>query len=129
MIENDWDSEERRKQERLSLSFILRVYRYKGNDANSSSEGNVLLGHIVDISTGGLMLLSEKPMASNQHLNLLLEIELADEVVEKIVVSARSVWSRKDPNPGWFNTGFKFVEVSAEAGTAIGRLINALKAL
>lgn len=128
MIENDWGPEERREQERLSLDFTLNVYQYQG-DGDAENTKLKLLGHIVDISRSGVMLLSQEPVETQKSLELILEIGLPGEATQQLAATAVSRWHRKDPNPGWFNNGFQFVELSESAETAINRLITTLSAL
>jgi c-di-GMP-binding flagellar brake protein YcgR len=120
MTEQHDDANERRKQERFSLETFLAVYR---RDDNSQ------IGHIIDISRGGMLLISTEQVPLNESFDVLLEIGLADNLPKKVAAKALSIWHRKDPNPGFFNNGFKFTDLPAETEQAIGQLIVELQAL
>lgn len=119
MIMNDWSEEERRRQERFSLECYLKVI-----DADTEA----LLGHIEDISTGGMKLLSSEPIPTGQDFRLLLEISLGDDNQARVLVEARSIWTLEDINPGFHNTGFCFLGLSSRAEATISNLMAALSA-
>lgn len=116
-IVNDWSEEERRRQERFSLECYLNVI-----DADTEA----LLGQIEDISTGGMKLLSSKPIPPGQDFRLLLEISLGDDNKARVFLEARSIWTLEDINPGFHNTGFSFLGLSSRAEATINNLIAAL---
>jgi c-di-GMP-binding flagellar brake protein YcgR len=87
------------------------------------------MGHIIDISRGGMMLVSKQQTPLGETFNLLLEISLSDDLPEKVPATAKSIWNRKDPNPGLFNNGFQFISLPAEAEKSIEQLIAELKLL
>jgi c-di-GMP-binding flagellar brake protein YcgR len=117
MIINDWDEKERRNQERYSLEYFLRIV-----DRDTES----LLGHIIDISLGGMRLISEAPIPTQKDFRLWMEISLESGLQGKIALEARSVWGRKDINPELYDTGFSFIALSAETRSTIENLIREL---
>ena len=119
MIMNDWSEEERRRQERFSLECYLKVIE---------ADTETLLGHIVDISLGGMKLIGNSPIAPGQDFRLLLEISLGGDNKAKVFVEARSVWTLEDINPGFHNTGFSFLGLSSRAEATINNLIATLSA-
>ena len=114
----DWNEEERRKQERYTLKDHLRVI---------DRATNTLLGHVVDISAGGMKLLSDMPIANRREYRLLLEISFDGGRPAKLAMTARSTWTDKDVNPGLYNTGFYFLWLSPEARLGITQLIRYLE--
>jgi c-di-GMP-binding flagellar brake protein YcgR len=120
MVEENEDAKERRRQNRFSLESFLAVYR---------QEDHLLMGHIIDISRGGMLLVSKQRVPLNKTFSFLLEISLTDDLPEKVTARAKSIWNRKDPNPGLFNNGFQFVDLSIETEQAIDHLVAELKAL
>jgi hypothetical protein len=82
------------------------------------------LGHMVDVTTQGLMLLSEAPIHTEAVFHL--EIFLPGEVEGKtqITVSALSRWCKEDENPGFYNTGFEFRKVSPKDRHTIEQVIQ-----
>jgi c-di-GMP-binding flagellar brake protein YcgR len=116
-IDNDWSEAERREYERYSADFHLDVYE---RDDDSP------LGQLVDISMGGMRLLSERPVRTGDRLDLILDIALESGRKEKVSVQAESVWGKEDDNPGLYQTGFKFLNLSQAADEAIEAIIQEL---
>lgn len=106
---------EMRKVERRHLVFYLRVF-----DGSSSR----VIGHIVDISAQGVMLVSDKPVPVNTHYHLRMRLpsEVADR--EEIVFSGTSRWCKKDVNPDFFIIGFEMDELDPEIERHIISLIK-----
>lgn len=103
LIDNDWDIEERRAYERYSIEFYLCVY---------SEEDGSLVGHVVDISLGGLQLLSENPIASGEEFRFRMELSLESGRKESIAFQARNVWQDEDLDAGAFSVGFEFINLT-----------------
>lgn len=117
MIESDWSESERREYERYSVMFYLAVY----DQENDSS-----LGQILDISMGGLRLLSEKPIPVKARFHIVIDVSLESGKKGKIPVEAKSVWSQDDDNPGFYVTGFQFFGLSSQAKQFIRAVIDEL---
>ncbi len=97
--------EERRKFKRRYLAFYSRVFDVRSHH---------LLGHIVDITPQGLMLLSEIPLPLDAVFRL--EIELPDDFNLKrtILFDATTRWCQPDVDPNFYNTGFQLSNISTE---------------
>jgi c-di-GMP-binding flagellar brake protein YcgR len=119
MIENDWNDEERRKYERYSLTFYLSVY---------DTETDALLGQVIDISPGGMKLLSEEPIPVDKQFRLLLDVSLESGKKGKVFIEAQSIWSYEDDNPGFSATGFQFSNLSQEIDQFIQNIAEELGA-
>ncbi len=110
---------EKRQRRRWELVFYLRVF--------DQSDGS-LLGHVVDISESGLMLLSEAPIDIEKDYNLALEMPATDsEDREKISFKARSLWKSSDANPDLYDTGFSLINPDKNSISAIRTLIDELQ--
>jgi hypothetical protein len=118
-IDNDWSFEERREYERMSVNFYLRVV-----DLDSAR----LLGDVVDISMGGMKLISAAPIPAEKKFRVQMDIALGNDYQEEVFFEAHSVWSRKDLNPGLFETGFRNA-LSPHAAASIQRLIDMIKSM
>lgn len=107
--------QDKRKLKRRHLIYYLRVF---------SMPGAELLGHLVDITPEGVMIIGEKPVPAEQ--DFVLHMDLPAEIMgkESIEFKARSRWSRKDVDPTFYGTGFQLVDVSAEDVRIIKRLIK-----
>jgi len=107
---------DRRKDRRRQLYLYLKIY----DKATSAS-----LGNLVDISTRGIMVLTEQPLPENTlyHLRMVLPGNIMAQ--EEFIFDAVSRWSHIDTiNPEYFNTGFRFVGLSPADESLIERLIE-----
>jgi hypothetical protein len=96
--------DERRHIERKDFSYYMRLV---DNDSHN------LVGHLVDISSGGFKLDSQNPIPINKDFRL--RMDLTSEVANKpaMVFVARSKWCEVDPlDPFIYNVGFQLVNIS-----------------
>lgn len=118
IIENDLDDQERRQYERYSTDFYLCVYE---KDKTSP------LGQVVDISLGGLQLVSSEPIPTNKHFDLWMDVSMESGRREQVVFTAKSVWGREDDdNDDSYNTGFQFLNLTPEALQSMQSIIDEL---
>jgi hypothetical protein len=70
------------------------------------------VGNLLNITSGGAMVLSEKPIEPQTKMQL--HIELPEGIAEKseLVIDATSLWHQPDINPEFFDVGFQFAQVS-----------------
>ncbi len=106
---------EQRKVVRRHLVFYLRVF-----DGMSSR----VVGHLMDISTNGLMILSDESMAVNEEYRLRMRLPWKMAGSDEIVFGATSRWCRPDENPDFFMTGFQIQNMDREAEELIRHLID-----
>ena len=95
---------ERRNLERRDFSFYMRLV---DNDTQK------LVGHLVDISSGGVKLDSQSPIPVEKDFRL--RMDLTAEVASKPAMTfvARSKWCEVDPlDPFIYNVGFQLVNIS-----------------
>lgn len=109
------ESDDRRAVMRRHLIYYLRVW-----DRNT----NKLLGHIVDINTGGFMLISEKKIELEQALDLEIRWNDPDDNEIKIEFKAESRWSSNDVNSAFFDTGFKLLGPTDDVLEPIKKMIE-----
>ena len=107
----------KRSQERWNLVQYLRVVK---------AENNETIGHLVDVTTEGMMLISENSIPLHQTYNLRMEIPTEENIPQMIALTAESLWTKKDVNPAFHDTGFRLVNPSKRAINAITRLIEEL---
>jgi len=105
----------RRTIRRRHLIYYLRVW---------NTDTKELLGHVVDITTEGLMLVSDQPIELNKHFNLEMQWQGDDGEVKSIYFEAESRWEDKDINTSFCDTGFKILDQSAEILTPIREVID-----
>ncbi|MBN1265273.1 MAG: PilZ domain-containing protein [Anaerolineales bacterium] len=104
----------RRKLKRRHLIYYLRLF--------DRSNGK-LLGHLVDITTEGIKVMSEAPLPMNQHFQF--EMMLPEEFnTEKITFDATSVHCSNDVNPDFYATGFTIDQIDSDHAALIETLIE-----
>jgi len=109
---------ENRKMKRWHLIYYLRIF-----DQDTDS----LLGHLVDITTEGIKMVSEKPTPLHKDFHLKMEVPLKGRSAEEVVMNAHSLWSKKDANPDFYATGFRLVSPDRNLIRIIRALIDELR--
>ena len=107
---------ERRNRERKDFSYYMRLV---DNDTQD------LIGHLVDISSTGFKLDSQKPIPVNRDFRL--RMELTSEVADKPTMTfvARSKWCEIDPlDPFVYNVGFQLINIAPGDLQIINRLME-----
>ena len=110
---------EKRKLRRWHVVYYLRIF-----DHETESQ----LGHVVDLTTEGLKVVSEWPIPTPKRYNLWMELPRADGDTQQVHLEAESLWTRRDESNGRFhNTGFCLASASSETTRAIRALVDQLK--
>ena len=107
---------ERRNIERREFSYYMRLV---DNDTQE------LVGHLMDLSSGGFKLDSQKAIPPNKDFRL--RMDLTSEVADKpaMVFVARSKWCQTDPlDPFVYNVGFQLINISPADFNIINRMIE-----
>ena len=107
--------EKKRQSDRKALKVYLKVMDTKTGD---------LLGHAVDITEKGVMLTCEGPIETGVGFDLQLELPAEIEGIREIHFSARSMWSAKDSETDFYNTGFEFSGLSDRDSRIIDEVIK-----
>ncbi len=108
---------EQRSVKRWHLLLYLRVF----------DSDDRLVGHLVDISTAGMMLISEHPVAVGEDFDLWLELPKDGEQRERLEIRARSIRCDPDVNPCFHDTGFSFLGESRYTVERVSQLIQDLR--
>ena len=105
----------KRKLVRKILNYYLRVF-----DRNTDK----IAGQLGNITTGGVMLISETPFEKNSTYEFWME--LPSEMIEfnQIIFDARCAWSRKDKKSDSYNAGFQLTNISEKDIKTIEKLIT-----
>ncbi len=109
--------DELRVLKRRHLVYYLEVY----DDVR-----NVLLGHLVDLTTKGIKLVSKEPVPVDQEYTLRMVLPEGYFAEKVISFAAKSMWSSNDINPDFFDTGFEVEELPIDARKIILSLIHQL---
>jgi len=107
--------DDRRRRERKDFSYYMRLV---DNDTQN------LVGHLMDISSGGFKLDSQKPIPANKDFRL--RMDLTSEVANKpyMVFIARSKWCEVDPlDPFIYNVGFQLINIAPSDLDIINRMM------
>lgn len=106
---------EMRQVERRHLVYYLRVF---------DGTGSRVLGHIVDISSKGVMLLSGSPISVGENFRLRMRLPSQIANMEELIFNASSRWSKPDVNPDFFIAGFEIRDVDDAIITNIHSLMD-----
>ena len=107
---------ERRSLERKDFSYYMQVID------NGTQE---LVGHLVDIGSGGFKLDCQTPIPINTDFRFRMNLtsELADQ--PSIVFLARSKWCQVDPlDPFAYNVGFQLISIAPGCFDIFRRMIE-----
>ncbi|HAS51866.1 MAG TPA: hypothetical protein DCS21_09065, partial [Gammaproteobacteria bacterium] len=85
-----------------------------------------LLGHVVDISLGGLRLIGSEALSIGEVIPLRMEASLESGRRESCELQGKTVWSGEDENPGWFTAGLEFLDLSASTRKVLNEIIAEL---
>ena len=106
---------QQRSLSRIKITYYLRVF---------DNETDSLLGHVGDINVGGLMLIGDRSIEILRMYSLRMAIPANDHKTEHILLEAESVWSRKDTNPYFYDTGFRLIDPTPNSVRMIRQLID-----
>ena len=106
---------ELRALKRRHLIYYLEVY---------DDETGELLGHLVDITTEGVKLVSKTFIEKDKTYRLRMQLPEGyfDETVLRF--EAMSLWSSNDVNPDFFDTGFRAVWQDKRARGVVASLVD-----
>lgn len=110
-------SSENRKLERKNFTYYMRVM---------DEASGTLVGQILDISTGGFKLESNKPLPVGTLFSL--RIDQMGEISPKSYISftARSRWCQRDPfDPTIYNVGFQLMNMTPSDYDVFVKMFNA----
>ncbi len=90
---------EDRKFERAHAAYHAEIRRQDSDE---------IVGHLADISEGGLMLTAEAPLTVGIRLDLTVELPRSAGAGEVVPVAARVRWCEADLAPGVYAAGLEF---------------------
>jgi len=106
---------EKRMVSRKYLVFYLRVF---------DGMSNKILGHLVDISDRGMMLVCDAPIEVNEDYRLRMRLPTAFKDRQEILFSATSRWCKLDSNPDFHLAGFQMHDLEPQNKQLIAALIR-----
>jgi len=108
-------ADETRSLKRRHLVYYLEVY---------DDEANKLLGHLVDLTTSGLKLVSKKRIPTNRNYKLRMMLPEGYFSQKDIYFEAKSMWSSNDINPDFYDTGFSAPKLDQKTQEIISGLVS-----
>ncbi len=111
--------EEQRRLKRQLLRYYVWVFEKKSNS---------LIGHVGDITTEGIMLVSKDPIKVGKNIQFRM-VPSRFKIKESRVVKCTGtcVWSKGDVNPDFNIAGFKLYKFNKSEEELIGKLISESK--
>lgn len=106
---------EMRQVDRRYLVFYLRVF-----DGMSSK----IIGHLIDISERGIMLICDSPVEINENYRLRMRLPTQGKDRNEIVFNATSRWCKSDSNPDFYMAGFQMYDLDTKTSQLISNLIK-----
>ncbi|MCP4750326.1 MAG: PilZ domain-containing protein [Proteobacteria bacterium] len=91
--------QQRRKSPRRNLIYYLEI-----RDRNTER----LVGNLVDITTDGIMMVSEESLETNKIYPLKMILPEVIQSNKEMVFDATCVRTAKDPNTRYYNSGLQF---------------------
>ena len=108
---------EGRAHKRRHLIYYLAVH---------DQEDGKLLGHLVDITTHGIKLVSKHPLPPREMYQLRMALPEDLFAEKELLFQARPLWTNNDVNPDFYDTGFEISGLAEEAQRLIAELIDQL---
>ncbi len=109
--------EDRRKDKRRRLIYYLQVF---------NRETELFMGHLIDITTEGMMITSEKPIEVGKVYKIGMNIQFLGQQDLSLELEAESRWSKPAENADYYDTGFQFVNINDDQKLIIEQLIKEL---
>jgi len=82
------------------------------------------VGYLVDLTTDGLLLISDQQIELNKVFKLCLHLPVDVFGMSELNLVAESRWCKKDLNPEFYDTGFRMIEVSQQHVEKINHMIE-----
>lgn len=83
-----------------------------------------ILGRLVNITTGGLMFLSERSFTTGTRLRLRLPLPTITGGKPAVEAEGTVAWCRQDENPRYQRVGVEFANLAAEDGYLIETVLQ-----
>jgi hypothetical protein len=107
--------DDRRRQDRKLMTYFSRVM-----DRNNGR----LLGYLVDMTTGGALVIGNVPLRVNSIFQLRIDLPESYGERTQLDIEARAIWSQPDPDPDLYRTGIQLIGVDPADLQILERLIT-----
>ena len=106
-----------RRARRRNLIMYLKVFEQDRKD-------EVPFAHLVDISDGGMMLMSRKPIRINADYELAIRLPYPIDGASEIKVHAHCLWCEHTVNDDVFDAGFRVDEIDRRQKQTLEDLLD-----
>lgn len=106
---------DRRTTERHNLYMYLRV---------RDSDTNDIIGHVVDVSSGGMMVVADHPFQLKEVRKMVVELPYTESEAATLDIEAECRWCGPDANEDYFDAGFMFLNQTAELRELIRGVVD-----
>lgn len=107
--------DDRRRESRRYLSYFSRVI---------DRDSGYMLGYLVDMTTGGALLVGNIYLQPNSTLRLRLDLPDGFGPQEQLDLDVRAVWSRPDKDPEFYRTGLQLMNIKPSDLVILERLLS-----
>lgn len=107
--------DDRRSESRKFLSYFSRVVE---------RDSGYLLGYLVDLTTGGALLVGNIYLEPNSPLSLRLDLPEGFTLQEQLDLDVMTVWSRPDQEPELYRTGLRLINVTPSDLLILEKLLD-----
>ena len=118
--------DEKRKSQRMQVSDYLANNQMTPEECFKVFNGksDQFIGHLVDISIQGMMILSDQPIQQEATLNM--KVELPENITdgEKLIVKAKCLWWQQEEKQGLCKIGFLIEHSSLDLAQVIQQLLR-----
>ena len=108
-------SDDRRRQDRKLLTFFSRIVDRKTGR---------LVGYLADLTTGGALLIGERPVETNTMLHLRMDLPEDFDSGEHLEFNAIAMWCSPDDDPDFYKIGLRLSDIPWGELAIIERVIN-----
>ena len=115
--ESALNTTEKRIYKRHQLIYYLELLAYDTEHC---------IGHILDISPEGMMVMSERPFAMHEVYSFKIAYRLPHKGRQTFPIKACSRWCLRDMHANFFDTGFEMVELNHHALQKIEFIIQTM---
>ena len=106
-----------RQADRRHLVFYLRVF---------DGLSNKILGHLIDVSEKGILLMTDEPLELNEDHRLRIRLPAFVRDRHEVVLKGTSRWCRKESGSDHYLTGFQIYDIDPSTKEIVSDLIKDL---
>ncbi|MFM9888145.1 MAG: PilZ domain-containing protein [Burkholderiales bacterium] len=118
VISSDLRPDERRAYERYLVDFFIRII---------DERDGTILGDVVDISLGGMKLMSEAHLPSGGTYTVRLDLAMESGFKRQVSFAATSAWAKPSEDGKHFYIGLQYLRPTAEFLQVVHHIIAELQ--